>query len=231
MSFISTVPARRLHLSLLLMLLAGFCDAATFASSAKLLSAHVAGNLIILLYSWGHQAPAHFWPQLLSLPVFLAAVVAGYWLGKQLTDHYALLLLESGLLLSSGVLAVAGTSSYLAMPELHSLAVLGIVFAMGLQSAFRLLFRQEVYEPAALTISSIILAVLRLVALMRLTSTTSSPATHSSIMAVLLVSSFLIGCLLGLVGSLFVGLGIVAAPGILLLSFVGSWSTPVAERN
>jgi uncharacterized membrane protein YoaK (UPF0700 family) len=230
MSFISTVPARRLHLSLLFMLIAGFCDAATFVSSAKLLSAHVAGNLIILLYSWGHQAPEHFWLQLLSLPVFLVAVAAGYWLGKQLTDHYMLLLLEGGLLLSSGVLVVAGTSSYLAMPELHALAVLGIVFAMGLQSAFRRLFRQEVYEPAALTISGLILAALRLVALMRPASTTSSLATHSSLIAMLLVISFLIGCLLGLVGGLFVGLGIVAAPGILLLFFVWSWSASVTDR-
>jgi uncharacterized membrane protein YoaK (UPF0700 family) len=212
------------------MLIAGFCDAATFVSSAKLLSAHVAGNLIILLYSWGHQAPAHFWLQLLSLPVFLVAVVAGYWLGKQLTDHYMLLLLEGVLLLSSGVLVVAGTSSYLAMPELHSLAVLGIVFSMGLQSAFRQLFRQEVYGPAALTFSGIVLATLRLVALVRPTISTHDPTAHRSVITALLVASFLMGCLLGAIGSLFVGLGIVAAPGILLLFFVGSWSAPVTDN-
>src|ERR1700723_2599095 len=61
--------------TLLLTLVASFCDASTFVGAGRLFSAHVTGNFIVLAYDLVHGADRHEWSKLLAFPMFFSAVM------------------------------------------------------------------------------------------------------------------------------------------------------------
>ena len=74
------------HLSVLLTLVAGFCDTVTFVAADSLFSAHVTGNFIVFAYDIVHEVDAHAWSKLVSFPVFVAAVAAGRLVAEPADD-------------------------------------------------------------------------------------------------------------------------------------------------
>jgi len=217
------VPETRIkHLSILLTIVAGFCDTVTFVAADSLFSAHVTGNFIVFAYDVVHHVDAHAWTKLVSFPVFVAAVAAGRWVGGRALNRYALLLWEGGLLLLAGLLVVAlgwqGDRTVLLM----QLAAMLVVFAMGLQNAFGRLFAKETYGPTTVMTGNVTQATLDIMAWL-----TSPIATAEQTAALrkqlLVIGAFLLGCLSGAIAARLAGLSVVAGAGVLLLVLALGW--------
>ncbi|WP_310391305.1 YoaK family protein [Hymenobacter sp.] len=205
-----------LYLSLLLTFVAGFCDTVTFIAADELFSAHVTGNFIVFAYHVVQDAATANWAKLLSFPVFVAAVVAGRWLAQKSTNHYALLLAEGGLLLTSGLLALVLAWTGTAAPWLWQLTAMTVVFALGLQNTFGKLFAKETYGPTTVMTGNVTQAALDVAE--RLAGPRREPGPTGSVKNQLLViGGFLFGCLTGAIGAKLLGLWPVALPGLLLL--------------
>src|ERR1700740_2988775 len=89
------------HLTLLLSIIAGFCDTLTFITSDEF-SAHVTGNFIVFAYDIILRADRESWMKLLSFPVFVAAVIAGGWIISKPLSKYSILIFEGIILIVSG---------------------------------------------------------------------------------------------------------------------------------
>lgn len=89
------------NLTLLLSIIAGFCDTLTFVTSNEF-SAHVTGNFIVFAYDIIKRADSESWMKLLSFPVFVAAIIAGGWVISKLSQKYSILIFEGLLLMASG---------------------------------------------------------------------------------------------------------------------------------
>ncbi|UOQ52251.1 YoaK family protein [Hymenobacter cellulosivorans] len=208
-------------LSVVLTLVAGFCDTVTFVAADSLFSAHVTGNFIVFAYDAVHQVESHAWTKLCSFPVFVAAVAAGRWVGGRSQNRYALLLWEGALLVLAGLLALGLQWSGHGTAELLQAAALLVVFAMGLQNAFGRLFAKETYGPSTVMTGNVTQATLDVVAVL---SAAATPEQAGSLRKQLLViGAFLLGCLLGAVAAKTAGLGIVAGAGLPLLGLALGW--------
>ncbi|TDN36768.1 DUF1275 domain-containing protein [Hymenobacter sp. UV11] len=195
------------HLSILLTLVAGFCDTVTFVAADSLFSAHVTGNFIVFAYDVLHHVDSHAWTKLVSFPVFVAAVAAGRWVGGRAQNRYAVLLWEGGLLLAAGLLALAGPGA------LRQVAAMLVVFAMGLQNAFGRLYAKETYGPTTVMTGNVTQATLDALGLMAHPSPEPAAALRKQ---GLVIGAFLTGCLLGAVAARWGGLAVVGLPGLLL---------------
>lgn len=199
------------HLSLVLTLVAGFCDTVTFVAADSLFSAHVTGNFIVFAYDVLHHADSQAWIKLLSFPVFVGAVALARLLGGQVENRYALLLWESGLLLLAAGLVLAWPGARPA--GLGSGVALLVVAAMGLQNAFGRLYAKETYGPTTVMTGNVTQATLDALALLA----SPSPALAASLRKQgLVIGAFLAGCLLGAVAAKGGGLAVVGLPGLLL---------------
>jgi uncharacterized membrane protein YoaK (UPF0700 family) len=211
------------HLSVLLTVIAGFCDTVTFVAADSLFSAHVTGNFIVFAYDVVHHADSHAWTKLCSFPVFVAAVAAGRWVGGRSQNRYALLLWEGALLLLAGLLVLGlDWQGGLSAAELGQVAALLVVFAMGLQNAFGRLFAKETYGPTTVMTGNVTQATLDVVAW--LTAPSGSYEQAASLRKQLLViGAFLLGCLVGAIAAKLAGLGVVLGAGLLLLVLALGW--------
>ena len=223
-----TIPAtaseaerRTKHLSILLTLVAGFCDTVTFVAADSLFSAHVTGNFIVFAYDVVHHVDTHAWTKLVSFPVFVAAVVAGRWVAGRAQNRYALLLWEGGLLLAAGLLVLALTWQGSRPVALMELAAMLVVFAMGLQNAFGRLFAKETYGPTTVMTGNVTQATLDVMA--RLTAPADAHPTVALNKQALLLGAFLLGCLTGAIAAKLAGLSVVAGAGGLLLALALGW--------
>jgi len=210
------------HLSLLLTLVAGFCDTVTFVAADSLFSAHVTGNFIVFAYDVVHHVDAHAWTKLGSFPVFVAAVVAGRWLGDRAQSRYALLLWEGGLLVAAGLLVLALAQGGARTIPLMQLAAMLVVFAMGLQNAFGRLFAKETYGPTTVMTGNVTQATLDVVAWLRTPTKTDAQAAALR-KQFLILGAFLGGCLTGAIAARLVGLSVVLVPGAVLLALALGW--------
>jgi uncharacterized membrane protein YoaK (UPF0700 family) len=135
--------------TLLLTLVASFCDASTFVGAGRLFSAHVTGNFIILAYDLVHGADRHEWSKLLAFPMFFVAVmIAGKvdkWPGAR--DGYRLLRIEGCLLLLAG-LAAEGTRLLAWRPDVVVVGIdMLVITAMGFQNAYGRLYIKSLFGP------------------------------------------------------------------------------------
>jgi uncharacterized membrane protein YoaK (UPF0700 family) len=216
------IETRIKHLSVLLTLVAGFCDTVTFVAADSLFSAHVTGNFIVFAYDIVHHVDAHAWTKLVSFPVFVAAVVAGRWIGARAPSRYALLLWEAGLLLVAGLLVLAMLVLHDRTVFLMQLAAMLVVFAMGLQNAFGRLFAKETYSPTTVMTGNVTQATLDAVAWLR---APAAPAEQGAALRkqLLVLGTFLVGCLAGAIAAKLAGLSVVAGAGTLLLAAALGW--------
>lgn len=210
---------RRLRdLSVLLTLVAGFCDTVTFVAADSLFSAHVTGNFIVFAYDVIHGVGGEAWTKLCSFPVFVAAVAAGHWARNSPRRRYHLLLLEAALLLGAGLLALLWAAPHSAVLQAAALVV---VFAMGLQNAFGRLFAKETYGPTTVMTGNVTQATLDL--MHRITNANAPAPAVPLGRQLLVIGAFLLGCLLGAVAARWAGLSVVAGAGAVLLLLALGW--------
>jgi uncharacterized membrane protein YoaK (UPF0700 family) len=202
--------------TMLLASIGGFCDTITFVAADQLFSAHVTGNFIVFAYDVVTNSNARAWIKLLTLPVFVISVMTGGWIIGKGRQRYFLLLAESILLFSGGLIALGfklNGATRLSWPVYF--VVMLVVFAMGLQNAFSRLFSKETHGPTTMMTGNVTQAALDIGTYIR-SKFKDGEALSSLKKLGVNIGSFLCGCLLGAILGKQVGLGALALPGLVL---------------
>ncbi|NII83936.1 MULTISPECIES: YoaK family protein [unclassified Pedobacter] len=203
--------------TLVLTIIAGFCDAITFVAADKIFSAHVTGNFIVFAYQMIKGSDGDAWIKLLTFPIFMLSVMAGGWISARFSNRHFLLLCEGIILLLGG--AIAYSLGYIDNGEITwpmYLVTMIVVFAMGLQNAFGKLFVKETYGPTTMMTGNVTQFALDI------RSFCNSGFKNTDFLSginrgLITLGGFLIGCILGAwIGQLF-GLVGIMLPGVAMI--------------
>jgi len=204
------------YVTLLLTMIAGYCDTVTFVAADSIFSAHVTGNFIVFAYQIVKGSDIHAWIKLLTFPVFIVAVITGGRIALKATNRYTLLFWEGILLLVSGIASyVFGYMEIFTEWAMYTVAMT-TVFGMGLQNAFGKLYSKETHGPTTMMTGNVTQAALDLGNLIK--NGYKDPEVMASFKKQLVtIIGFLIGCFLGAIAGKLFGLGTLIVPGIAMI--------------
>lgn len=204
------------YVTLLLTIIAGYCDTVTFVAADSIFSAHVTGNFIVFAYQIVKGIDLNAWVKLLTFPVFIIAVIAGGRIALRVTNRYTLLFWEGLILLLSGI-SVYAFNYFGIISEWTMYAVaMTTVFAMGLQNAFGKLYAKETHGPTTMMTGNVTQASLDLGSLLK-NGFKDADVLLSFKKQLITIFGFLIGCFLGAIAGKFFGLGTLILPGIAMI--------------
>ncbi|TWR29635.1 DUF1275 domain-containing protein [Mucilaginibacter pallidiroseus] len=197
--------------TLILALVAGYCDTVTFVSADSIFSAHVTGNFIVFAYQLIKGSETLAWVKLLTFPVFIISVMIGGKIAAKAVDPYKLLLIEGLTLFTAGLLSAVFIRTPGLVWETY-LVVMMVVAGMGLQNAFGKLYAKETFGPTTMMTGNVTQASLDLGK--AITSFFSDLASVASLKKQLvIIGGFLIGCVAGALMSKLFGLSVLILPG------------------
>jgi uncharacterized membrane protein YoaK (UPF0700 family) len=204
------------YVTLLLTMVAGYCDTVTFVAADSIFSAHVTGNFIVFAYQIIKGSDIHAWVKLLTFPIFILAVIAGGRIALKSTNRYTILFWEGVLLVISGIASYTfGFLEIFTEWTMYSVAMT-TVFAMGLQNAFGKLYAKETHGPTTMMTGNVTQASLDLGNLIK-----NGPKDANLFLSfkkqAVTIMGFLAGCFLGAIAGKFFGLGTLIIPGIAML--------------
>jgi len=202
--------------TLLLTMIAGYCDTVTFVAADSIFSAHVTGNFIVFAYQFVKGSDIHAWVKLLTFPVFILAVIAGGRIAGKVLNHYTILFLEGLFLLLAGL--IVAVLNYFGMFDkimMYSVVML-TVFAMGLQNAFGKLYAKETHGPTTMMTGNVTQASLDFGTLLK-NGFNDADAMISLKKQLILIIGFLIGCFLGAYAGKYFGLVTLIFPGLAMM--------------
>lgn len=204
------------YVTLLLTIIAGYCDTVTFVAADTIFSAHVTGNFIVFAYQIVKGSDIHAWVKLLTFPVFIIAVIAGGRIALRVTNHYTILFWEGLLLVLSGLAAyIFNYFGIISEWTMYAIAMT-TVFAMGLQNAFGKLYAKETHGPTTMMTGNVTQASLDLGNLLK-KGFKDAEVMLSFRKQLVTIFGFLIGCFLGAVAGKSFGLGTLIFPGIVMI--------------
>ena len=187
---------------LLLSFTVGYCDTITFFTSG-FFAVHVLANIIFSAYQMLHDGVVRGLLSLLSIPVYLGALLSAKRIVKSRSKRADLIKAAGTMLIITGLLsAILTTADILKSQVVCFLIAFLVVAAMGIISAAR-----SNLTPAFLIGETFMPAFW-------------SHATNLKNQGALLVlAGFAMGCLAGAAAGNFVGLSGVILPGVLLFLF------------
>ena len=204
------------YVTLLLTIIAGYCDTVTFVAADTIFSAHVTGNFIVFAYQIVKGSDIHAWVKLLTFPVFIIAVIAGGRIALRVTNHYTILFWEGFLLVLSGLAAyLFNYFGIISEWTMYAIAMT-TVFAMGLQNAFGKLYAKETHGPTTMMTGNVTQASLDLGNLLK-NGFKDIEVMLSFRKQLVTIFGFLIGCFLGAVAGNSFGLGTLIFPGTAMI--------------
>ena len=200
----------------LLAMVAGFCDTATFVGGQSIFSAHVTGNFIFFAAQFATESKnAGAWARLLTFPVFVIAVITGGWVAERAPGKNSILFLEGIVLTLAGIAAILlPVLKGLDTEVIIYLVVLTTAFGMGLQNAFGKLFAKATYGPTTMMTGNVTQAALELGNLIRKGGNADEASRASFKKLRITIGAFLIGCVIGGVLTIRMGLGTIIIPGL-----------------
>lgn len=204
------------YVTLLLTIIAGYCDTVTFVAADSIFSAHVTGNFIVFAYQIVKGIDLNAWVKLLTFPVFIIAVIAGGRISLRVTNRYTLLFWEGLILLLSGISVYAFNYFGIISEWTMYVVAMTTVFAMGLQNAFGKLYAKETHGPTTMMTGNVTQASLDLGSLLK-SGFKDADVLLSFKKQLITIFGFLIGCFLGAVAGKFFGLGTLILPGIAMI--------------
>lgn len=202
--------------TLLLTMIAGYCDTVTFVAADSVFSAHVTGNFIVFAYQFVKGSDVHAWIKLLTFPVFILAVMAGGRIAGKVLNHYTILFWEGFLLLSAGILVAVFTYNGMFTEVIMYTVTMIAVFAMGLQNAFGKLYTKETHGPTTMMTGNVTQASLDFGNLLK-SSFKDADALLSLKKQLILIIGFLVGCFLGAFAGKQLGLVTLVLPGFAMI--------------
>ncbi|KAF2517127.1 YoaK family protein [Flavobacterium foetidum] len=204
------------YVTLLLTMIAGYCDTVTFVAADSIFSAHVTGNFIVFAYQIVKGSDVHAWIKLLTFPIFVIAVIAGGRIVLKSVNRYTILFWEGIILLLSGIASyIFGYLEIFSEWAMYGVAMT-TVFAMGLQNAFGKLYAKETHGPTTMMTGNVTQASLDLGNLIK-NGVSDSDSFLSFKKQLVTITGFLAGCFLGAVAGKFFGLGTLILPGIAMI--------------
>lgn len=204
------------YVTLLLTMIAGYCDTVTFVAADSIFSAHVTGNFIVFAYQIIKGSDLHAWVKLLTFPVFILAVIVGGRIALKATNRYSILFWEGIILVLSGIACyVFGYLGIVSQWTIYTIAMT-TVFAMGLQNAFGKLYAKETHGPTTMMTGNVTQASLDLGNLLK-NGLKDVDVLLSFKKQLVTIIGFLVGCFLGAVAGKFFGLGTLIFPGIAMI--------------
>lgn len=204
------------YVTLLLTMIAGYCDTVTFVAADSIFSAHVTGNFIVFAYQIIKGSDVHAWIKLLTFPIFILAVIVGGRIALKSVNRYTILFWEGFILLLSGIASyIFGYLEIFSEWTMYTVAMT-TVFAMGLQNAFGKLFANETHGPTTMMTGNVTQASLDLGNLIK-NGTNDADSLLSFKKQLVTIFGFLIGCFLGAVAGKFFGLGTLILPGAAMI--------------
>ncbi|MHC0442602.1 YoaK family protein [Flavobacterium sp. 3-210] len=204
------------YVTLLLTMIAGYCDTVTFVAADSIFSAHVTGNFIVFAYQIIKGSDINAWIKLLTFPVFIIAVITGGRIALRATNRYTILFWEGVILILSGI--AFSVFSYLNNTSewvIYSVAMT-TVFAMGLQNAFGKLYAKETHGPTTMMTGNVTQASLDLGNLFK-TGFKDADVVLSFKKQLVTIIGFLVGCFLGALAGKFFGLETLILPGAAMI--------------
>lgn len=204
------------YVTLLLTIIAGYCDTVTFVAADSIFSAHVTGNFIVFAYQIVKGIDLNAWVKLLTFPVFIIAVIAGGRIALRVTNRYTLLFWEGLILLLSGISVYAFNYFGIISEWTMYVVAMTTVFAMGLQNAFGKLYAKETHGPTTMMTGNVTQASLDLGSLLK-NGFKDADVLLSFKKQLITIFGFLIGCFLGAIAGKFFGLGTLILPGIAMI--------------
>jgi len=72
-------------LTIVLTILAGYCDTIIFVAADRIFSAHVTGNFIVFDYQIISDPERDVWVKLMTFPIFMVAVMTDGWISQHNT--------------------------------------------------------------------------------------------------------------------------------------------------
>ena len=204
------------YVTLLLTMIAGYCDTVTFVAADSIFSAHVTGNFIVFAYQIIKGSDVHAWIKLLTFPIFIFAVIVGGRIALKSTNRYTVLFWEGVILVLSGLAAyVFGYLDIYSEWTMYTIAMT-TVFAMGLQNAFGKLYSKETHGPTTMMTGNVTQASLDLGSLIK-NGMKDVESLLSFKKQLVTIIGFLTGCFLGAVAGKFFGLGTLVLPGLAMI--------------
>ena len=203
-----------LLVTLVLTIIAGYCDTITFVAADKIFSAHVTGNFIVFAYQMVKGSDGDAWIKLMTFPVFMFSVMTGGWIGARFANRHFLLFCEGLVLIFGGIIAyVLGSLKNGAVTWPMYLVTMIVVFAMGLQNAYGKLFAKDKLGPTTMMTGNVTQIALDIRGMI-MTGFNNADIVTGFKKGLVMIGGFLIGCVLGAyVGKLFGLVGIVL-PGL-----------------
>lgn len=202
--------------TLLLTMIAGYCDTVTFVAADAIFSAHVTGNFIVFAYQFVKGSDIHAWIKLLTFPVFIIAVISGGRIAGRVVNHYTILFWEGLLLFLAGILVAVLNDSGMFSELMMYVVTMITVFAMGLQNAFGKLYAKETHGPTTMMTGNVTQASLDFGLLLK--NGFRDPEAWTSLKKQLItILGFLVGCFLGAYAGKQFGLVTLAIPGLAMI--------------
>ena len=205
----------------LLSLIAGSCDIITFIGLGGLFSAHITGNLVILIARVAAGNPAQF-SHILSVPVFVAALGATTLLAALLgragiSSLRPLLLLQ--FLLLSGSLFICVRADGMIEPSSEEALLAGMlaVSAMAVQNGIVQVSVKGMPSTAVMTTNVSRFIVDFIAALSERDQMSAAKAASRARHTAPAIVGFAVGCGLGAGSEIFIGLWALALPTALAL--------------
>ena len=205
----------------ILSVLAGLVDVIGFLRLGHVFTAHITGNLVVMADEIANGGPPHV-AQVLSIPVFVIAVVIAYVLVIQTRTtrgRIPLLVGQAVLLILVVYFAVRANDVGTPTPPQQILAAMLAVAAMAFQNAFIRVSLQESATTSVMTgnVTSSVLALLALLG--------RGPWPHDEAVAKLrrtvpLVIGFFVGCTLGAAAATHLGPWAWTLPALLSLAVI-----------
>jgi uncharacterized membrane protein YoaK (UPF0700 family) len=206
------------YVTILLTVVAGYCDTVTFVAADNIFSAHVTGNFIVFAYQIVKGSDLNAWVKLLTFPVFILSVITGAWIAGKAANHHKILLWEGLMLIAGGIIAfIFKLYNAPAAPWPMYTVTMMVVFALGLQNAFGKLFAKETYGPTTMMTGNVTQASLDIgnMVLGRFRDLATWQGFKKQLVT---IGGFLAGCLLGAFLGKIIGLTAVLLPGIAMIT-------------
>ncbi|WP_312393222.1 YoaK family protein [Chryseobacterium sp.] len=203
--------------SIIMAFCAGFVDTSTFTVADGLFSAHITGNLVVFAYKLSNHAQITDFINLLSFPVFIAAVMLTGKISTKFNDQKKITGSIGILLIISGMLAFFLKEYNISSGFLYHGMLMMIVFAMGIHNSVNRLYSGSVFGPTTVMTGNITKAVIDFF-LYHSTQHTSQKLLEIK-QSLVLLSGFLGGCISGALISHRCGLVSMLIPGILLATY------------
>ncbi|WEK70463.1 MAG: YoaK family protein [Candidatus Chryseobacterium colombiense] len=202
--------------TLLLAMIAGYCDTVTFVAAESIFSAHVTGNFIVFAYQFVKGSDINAWVKLLTFPVFILAVITGGRIAGKALNHYTILFLEGLLLVLAGILVAVLDYNGIFSQTMVYFVTMMTVFAMGLQNAFGKLYAKETHGPTTMMTGNVTQASLDFGTLLK--NGFHHPEAWTSMKKQLItILGFLVGCFLGAYAGKQFGLTTLVLPGFAMI--------------